>query len=297
MMTRRQKAAIIILLCAPVCIGLILLLIEHNSYSPVISEIQGKKIGYVRIFDVIYSSDNYVWQLKELRTDKSIGGVLLRVESPGGAVAPSQEIYREVLRYRAENKPLVVSMGNVAASGGYYIASPAMKIFANPGTITGSIGVIFRFPQYFHLLDKIGVSVETVKAGRHKDIGTPHREMTAEERKILQQLIDDTHEQFISDVVAARAFDIDSLRRIADGSVYTGRQAQALGLVDSLGGLEDALAYLRGYLGLSDKAKVVEKRRRGPLWKDVFLEGIFDRIPVVNSIRQPAGAYYLFESH
>jgi protease IV len=197
-MTPRQKTILILLLCAPVMIGLALIALEnsHSVRNPVFAEMQSKKIGLVRIVDIIYSSENYVWQLEELRKDKSIGGVLLRIESPGGAVAPSQEIYKEILRYRQDDKPLVVSMGNVAASGGYYIACPAMKIFANPGTLTGSIGVIFRFPQYYKLLDKVGIKMETIKAGRNKDIGSPHREMTKEERTLLQGLIDDTHEQF-----------------------------------------------------------------------------------------------------
>jgi protease-4 len=264
--------------------------------SPLIADIQNRKIGLVRISDVIYSSENYVWQLKELRKDKTISGVLLRIESPGGAVSPSQEIYREVLRFREENKPLVVSMGNVAASGGYYIACPAFKIFANPGTITGSIGVIFRFPQYYELLEKIGVKFETIKAGKYKDVGTPNREMSKPEREIIQKLIDDTHEQFISDILKGRKFDEDSLRSIADGSIYTGQQALKLNLVDSLGGFEEAASYLKKYLGLPEKAGFVEKRPHEAFWSDVLIEGAIRRIPVLNSFRQPTGVYYLFEA-
>jgi protease-4 len=298
-MARQQKMILIGLILVPIIAGLFLIAIENSAAvnTPVIAEIQNKKIGLVRISDVIYSSENYIWQLKELRKDNSVGGVLLRIESPGGAVAPSQEIYNEVLRYRIEQKPLIVSMGNIAASGGYYIASPAMKIFASPGTLTGSIGVIFHFPQYYQLMDKLGVKIETIKAGKFKDTGSPNREMTKPEREMLQRLIDDTREQFINDILAARPFDPDTLQRIADGSIYTGRQALALGLIDSLGGFEEAMAYLKYYLGMSEKAKVIEKRQRGSFFKDVFVEGTLGRFPVFNSLRQPAGSYFLFGAY
>jgi protease-4 len=297
-MTRQQKIILISLICLPVITGIFLYVLENSGSfgNSVLSDIQNKKIGLVRVTDVIYSSENYVWQLNELRRDKTVGGVILRIESPGGAVSPSQEIYREVLRYREDNKPLIVSMGNMAASGGYYIACPAMKIFANPGTLTGSIGVIFRFPQYYRLFDKIGLKMETIKAGKNKDIGSPHHEMTHEERAVLQNLINDTHEQFINDILQARKFNPDSLRLIADGSVFTGRQALSLGLVDSLGGFEDALAYMKYYLGLSEKSKTLEKHQKAPFWNDMLIESAIKRFPAINSLRQPAGAYFLFES-
>jgi protease-4 len=294
-MTARQKLLIAALIAAPIAIGLALLIAARGRSSGIIGELNAKKIGLVRIFDVIYTSDDYVWQLKELRTDKSVAGVIVRIESPGGAVAPSQEIYAEMLKYRTDGKPCVVSMGNIAASGGYYIASPATKIFANPGTLTGSIGVIMQFPKYYGLLEKIGMKVETVKAGRFKDIGSPHRDMSNQERALFQALLDETHEQFIRHVSDARGMDVDSLRRIADGSVYTGSQALHLGLVDSLGGFEDAAGYLRRHLGLPEKTRFMEKKRGRALWRDVLLEETAGVFSFVNSFRRPAGAYYLLE--
>jgi protease-4 len=295
-LTRGQKLGIAAVLCAPVAIGLILLSFENRRNQSFIPGAQARRIGLVRITDIVYVADNYVWQLRELRKDKSVAGVLIRIESPGGGVAPAQEIYREVMRYREENKPLVVSMGNVAASGGYYLASPAMKIFANPGTLTGSMGVIMRFPHYYKLFEKIGVDMQTLKAGKFKDIGTPDREMSAQERELLQGLLDDTHEQFIEDVGAARSMDLDSLRKLADGRVFSGRQAFRLGLVDSLGGYDEALGFLRDYVGLSERAKVTEKRRRRSLLKDVLAEDVLSRIPFVNMPRRPGGAYFLLEN-
>ncbi|MBD3391626.1 MAG: signal peptide peptidase SppA [Chitinivibrionales bacterium] len=295
--TRRQKITVAALLAAPVVIGLLLLSFNESPSSSIVPVQQANRIGLVRIVDVIYYADNYVWQLKELRKDKSIAGVIIRVESPGGGVAPSQELYNEVMRYRKEDKPLVVSMGNLAASGAYYLSSPAIKIFANPGTLTGSIGVIFRFPQYHKLFDKIGLDMETIKAGRYKDIGTPHRSMSRDERRLLQELLDDTHEQFIGDVSRARSMEADSLRSIADGRIFTGRRAKEIGLVDSLGGYEVALAWLREHVGLTEKAKTIEKKKRHSLLRDVLTEGIWDRIPFLGRPHQPGGMYFLMEHY
>jgi protease-4 len=297
-MTRRQKITIAAILLAPVVLGLVLLSFEdRRSRAALIPGTQSKRIGFVRILDVVYFADNYVWQLRELRKDKSVAGVLLRIDSPGGGVVPSQEIYDEVMRYRTEDKPLVVSMGNIAASGAYYFASPARKIFANPGTITGSIGVVFRFPQYYDLLKKVGVKFEVIKAGTYKNLGTPHREMSDKERALLQELLDDTHDQFISDVCEAREMDIDTLRRFADGRIFTGRQAHAFGLIDTLGSYDDALAYLREHVGLSERAKIIEKKRRRSVWRDIFVEEMLDRLPFFAAARKPGGAYFLLENY
>jgi len=295
--TTRQKLTIVGILVAPVLLGLVLMSLRQSQESSFILTPPGKKIGLVRIFDIIYSSENYVWQLRELRKDKSVAGVIVRIESPGGGVAPSQEIYAEVMRYRDEGKPLVVSMGNIAASGAYYLASPASKIFASPGTLTGSLGVILSFPQYYELMDKIGVKMETIKAGKFKDIGTPNREMSKDERRLLQDMIDDTHDQFITDVSVARSMDIDSLRKLCDGRIFSGRQALSLGLIDTLGGFEDAVGFLRAQVGLSEKAKMMEKRRRHSLWKDVLVQDMFEKLPFLRLARRPGGAYYLLESY
>jgi protease IV len=192
----------------------------------------------------IYESETLLGILADLREDKECKGVLLRVESPGGAVGSSQEIYASLNTLKEQGIPLVVSLGNVAASGGYYVALAGEKIFANPGTVTGSIGVIFQFPEVEKLMEKAGVSLQTVKSGALKDVGNPARKATPEELQYLQTVIDDTYEQFLGDVSAARGIAVDSLRAQADGRIFTGRQALAVGLVDTLGGLDDAKTWL-----------------------------------------------------
>jgi protease IV len=291
--TKRQKITIGVILGAPVVLGIVLMTFNAMLPSSGISMLSQKKIGLVKVTDVIYSSEEYVRQLRELREDNSIAGVLLRIDSPGGAVAPSQEIFAEIMKFRDYNKPLVVSMGNLAASGGYYIASPALKIFANPGTVTGSIGVILSFPHYYKLLNKLGVDIEVLKSGAFKDIGSSNREMKPEERQYLQTMLDDIHSQFIEDVSRARSIDIDSLIPIADGRIFTGRQALKVGLIDTLGGYEDALAYLKAYTGVSHNSEVIEEKIKKPLWKQLLTEELFDKFPLLQKAASPAGSYYL----
>ncbi|MDD5675425.1 MAG: signal peptide peptidase SppA [Chitinivibrionales bacterium] len=290
-MKKSQVWLVLAIIALPVVIGAFSALGRHNARA---TDLLAKKIGLVRIEDAIDASEESVRQLKDLREDHGIAGVLLRIDSPGGAASPSQEIFEEAMRYRADNKPLVVSMGNVAASGAYYIASAGSRIFANPSTITGSIGVVFQYSQYYKLLDKIGVSIGTIKSGHYKDMGNPFRAMTGEERGAFQALLDDTHEQFIRDVGRARSFPLDSLRRIADGRVFTGRQARLAGLVDTLGGYEDALAYLRETTGLSENAKVVEKRDRFSNWREMFMSEIVRNIPLLKHLHAQTGAYFLY---
>lgn len=293
----------IIIIIAVVLLPIILSAILNKSGNPFSSEPNslafssaGKKIGLLKIRDVIFSSESTVKLLEEFKKDNSIAGVLLRIDSPGGAVAPSQEIYRAVDKLSASGKPVVVSMGNVAASGGYYIASPADKIFANPGTITGSIGVIMQFPHYHNLLDKLGVQMTTIKAGKLKDIGNPNRDLTAEEKIFLQNFIDNTHSQFINHVATSRSMDPAEVRKLADGRIYTGEQALDVELIDSLGTFSDAMAYLREITGVSDKVKPVTKYRNAEIFKDLLSETIYDKFPVLKNAPKPAGCYYLLEN-
>lgn len=296
-MTRRQIVIIIIIIAIPVIFGFILLLnpgFYTNQYPQLRSSI--KRIGLVKVVDIIYTSDDYIRQLRELREDRSVAGVILRIDSPGGAVAPSQEIYSEIMRFRQAKKPIVVSMGNIAASGGYYIACSASKIFANPGTLTGSIGVIMQFPHYYELLNKIGVDVTTIKAGEFKDIGNPNRKLSDKERTFLQHLLDDTHEQFIQHISQGRNMDIEEIRQIADGRIFTGQQALNLGLVDSVGGFYEALSFLKDSLNLPEQTKVIEKRKGSGFFKDFIIDGIAQHIPLFNLLNnKSAGSYFLFE--
>jgi protease-4 len=292
-MNKRQIIIVICIILAPVMVGLIITAMRGSSGDAL--SVSMKKIGLVRIDDIIYQSDAYVKQLEELRKDNAFAGVLLRINSPGGTVAPSQEIYREVLRFREEKKPVVVSMDNIAASGGYYIASAGTKIFANPGTLTGSIGVFVRFPYWQKLFDKIGVEMITIKAGEFKDMGNPNRPMTDPEKKLLQQVVDDTHLQFMEDIARGRGIPLDSIKKIADGRIFTGRQAQKIGLVDTLGGYEEAADYLKSICGLPEKAKIVEKNEKSWL-KSLLLDNLaapFTRI--TREISGKTGAFYLFE--
>jgi protease-4 len=285
-----QRLVIALILLAPVMLGIFILL------SPGFDKDRGiaggfKKIGLVRIEGVISESYSIVKQLRSFRFDNSIAGILIRVDSPGGSVAPSQEIYSEISKIE---KPVIVSMGNLAASGGYYVSSPARRIFADPGTLTGSIGVIFSLPLVEELSKKIGIEMRILTAGKYKDLTSIYREMSDGERKILQSLLDDTHDQFISDVAKARKMSKDSVSAIADGRIFTGRQAIEVGLVDTLGGFEEALDYLRETSGLSRKAKVVERRERITAFRKWIVEEIADIFPQLQSLLSPPGPQYLF---
>jgi protease-4 len=200
----------------------------------------GPKIGVVDVSGVISESKETLAQLHELRKDKEIKAIVVRIDSPGGAVAPSQEIFQAVLRARKDKK-VVCSMGTVAASGGYYIAAACDKIIASPGTVTGSIGVISELPHVPELLKLARVEIDTVKSGPLKDIGSPFRAMTAEERVFFQRFVDGVYDQFLADVATQRKIDKAQLKEIADGRILTGKQALDHKLVDELGNLEDAI--------------------------------------------------------
>ncbi len=221
----------------------------------------GEKVAVVRIEGPIIDSKNAVDEIKGYIKDQSIKAIVLRVDSPGGAVAPSQEIYEEV-RKAVSKKKVIVSMGSVAASGGYYIASPATRIVSNPGTLTGSIGVIMEIPNIEGLLNKIGVKTEVIKSGKHKDIASVFKGMSKEERIILQGVLDDVHEQFIMAVAEGRKMLPDDVKKLADGRIFTGKQAVAVGLVDELGNLEDAIQVAAKLAGIKGEPEVVSKREK-----------------------------------
>lgn len=223
----------------------------------------GERIGVIRVEGVIASSRQVTEQINQFRKDDGIRAVVLRIDSPGGGVAPSQEICEEV-RKLAAVKPVVVSMGSVAASGGYYIAVPAVRILANPGTITGSIGVIMEFTNVQELFGKIGLSREVVKSGAHKDIGSPLRPMTPSDRRILQGMIDDVYDQFVHQVADSRKLPLDKVRALADGRIFSGRQALHEGLVDELGNFRDAVARAAELAGIKGEPRLVYPPRKRP---------------------------------
>ncbi|GAB4235765.1 MAG: signal peptide peptidase SppA [Deltaproteobacteria bacterium] len=217
---------------------------------------RGEKVAVVPISGLISDPEPAIEQLKKFGKDDSVKAIVLRIDSPGGGVGPSQEIHEEVKKVRAK-KPVVASMGALAASGGYYVACAAQRVYANPGTMTGSIGVIMPFMNVKDLVEKIGVKGMTVKSGVFKDIGSPLRDMTPQERELLQGVVDNVHLQFVDAVASGRNLNREDVLRIADGRIFTGEQAKALGLVDVLGNLEDAIADA-GKLGkISGEPKVV----------------------------------------
>lgn len=216
----------------------------------------GDKVAIIEVEGMIVSAGKTIERLHAAADDASVKAVVLRIDSPGGGVGPSQEIHDEVVKL-VQSKPVVVSMGSLCASGGYYIAAPASRIFANPGTITGSIGVIMEFTNIQDLLDKIGLKNRVVKSGKHKDIGSPVRPMSAEDEAILQSLIDDVHSQFVEAVAAGRKLEVATVKLLADGRIFTGRQAQASGLVDELGNLESAIAAAAEMGGIVGEPKLI----------------------------------------
>lgn len=224
------------------------------------------KVALIRVEGPILDADSVVEEIKEHSQNASVKAIVLRIDSPGGAVVPSQEIYEEI-KNAAVKKKVIASMGSMAASGGYYIASPASRIVANPGTITGSIGVILEIPNVEGLMNKIGVTSQVIKSGKHKDIGSAFRGIKEEEKEILQGVMDNVHAQFIEAVSVGRKMDIENVRKISDGRIFTGEQALEQGLVDELGTLEDAILLAAEMVGIKGKPVVLKKEDRFSLFK------------------------------
>ncbi len=204
----------------------------------------GPQLAVVKIEGTITSSVKVNRWIEKIDKNEDIKGVLVRINSPGGVVAPSQEIFQTLNRL-SKSKPVVVSMGSIATSGAYYVACAADSIIANPGSITGSIGVKAQVPNIQRLMDKIGVDYQTITSGKFKDTGSPTQPLSTEGRKYLQNMVDDLFEQFVEDVAQGRGMEVKKVRELANGKAYTGRQALQFGLVDKLGGMESAKDHLR----------------------------------------------------
>jgi protease IV len=238
------------------------------------------KIGVIQIEGVISSdlSERTVRQLTKYGDDASIKAIILRIESPGGGVASSQEIYEEVSRVRSGGKLVVASLGSVAASGGYYVACTADRIFANAGTLTGSIGVIVQLANAEELLRKVGVASTVITSGPFKDSGNPTRTLRPEERQVFQALVDDVYQQFVEAVAQGRNLPLDEVRQAADGRIYTGRQARDLRLVDELGSMQDAITYAASTLGIVGKPKLVQEGKERLWWLRFLFESLSDAL-------------------
>lgn len=257
----------------------------------------GKKIGVLEVYGTIVDAQHLREQIKDFRDNQSIKAVVLRIDSPGGGVAPSQELYADLKRL-AGIKPLIVTMGSVAASGGYYLAIAGERLFANPGSITGSIGVIMSFPDYRELMDKIGVKAEVVKSGKFKDIGSSFREFSAADRELLQGMIDDVHAQFVQAISDGRNIPLDRLKPYVDGRIFTGRQALEIGLVDELGSFNDAIDYAAKVAGLGDDPDIVYPKPSQDDFFERLIQGAVSRYLGVNlSERITIGPQYLWNGY
>ncbi len=241
----------------------------------------GEKVGVVEIKGVIADPKSVISQLKRFRKDNDIKAIVLRIDSPGGGVGPSQEIYAEVKKTTGLKK-VVASMGAIAASGGYYVGAAADHIMANPGTITGSIGVVMEFANAQELFQKIGVSAVVIKSGDYKDTGSPLRKMTPEERRLLEDFVGNVHQQFVTAVAEGRKMSEETVRTFADGRIFSGQQAHELGLLDSLGNLEDAIALAAEMGGIKGEPSVVyAEKKKFSLLEFILgskLAGTLDRI-------------------
>lgn len=227
----------------------------------------GDKIGVVEINDVIMSSEKWVNEIKKYREDKSIKAIIVHINSPGGGVAASQEIYEEVRKTRDSGKIIVISMGSIAASGGYYIACGGSLIVSNPGTLTGSIGVIVSITNFKDLADKIGVTQNVIKSADLKDAGNPFREMTDKDRAYFQDVVDNSFGQFLAVVARERKMNMDTLKVYSTGRVFTGLQAQKIGLVDSLGTFEDAVRITSKMAGIEGEPRLIREKKRFSLFE------------------------------
>jgi protease IV len=253
---------------ATVTIALVVVNLSFDKESGLLGSF--KRVGLVELVGDIETSETIVDQLEHMRRDPSVHAVVLRLDSPGGGVAASQEIYDAVQRLRKDDKPVVASMGGVAASGAYYIACGADSIVANPGTLTGSIGVIMSFPNTEELFKKVGVRFEVVKTGKFKDMGSLSRPMTAEERQLLQGVLSNVYDQFVSAISEGRGLERSEILPYADGRIFSGSQALDYGFVDRLGDLDDAIRLAGGLAGISGHPVVVRKERRRMSIVDLF---------------------------
>lgn len=290
---RREAFRNVLAAIGAVFVGIVVLSILIGILSG--GGVTGDKVAVVDLRGVIADPYDINQELREFGEREDVKAVVLRIETPGGAVGPSQEIHREIQRLK-EKKTVVASMGAVAASGGYYAAVAADRIMANPGTITGSIGVIVEFVNAKELLGKIGLKGYVVKSGKYKDVGSPLREMEKEERELLQTLIDDVNGQFIKAVAEGRNLKPQDVEKMADGRIFTGAQAKELKLIDELGGLSDAIALSAELAGIEGEPEVIyPERQKMSFWKAfagdaaaAYLGELFTGLRVMYMIENPA---------
>lgn len=281
------KKTVVLLLAAIVILSLVVVLVVYPNGRQ--RKMAGNdKIAVVYVDGVIVGgrgqssllgdyggTDGIIRQLHAARDDESVKAVIIRINSPGGSAPASQEVGDEVRKLRKAGKTVVASMGDIAASGGYWIAACSDKIYANSATLTGSIGVYIPYSNWEELYNKIGIHQEKIKSGPHKDILSPERPMTPEERALIQGMVDDLYNQFVAVVAEGRNMDETKVRQLADGRIYTGRQAQELGLVDEMGNMYDAIDGTAKMAGIAGKPDIVEYGKMSP-WS--ILLGASDKV-------------------
>ncbi len=260
-----RTSLLIFFLVSFICgMGLIAILIFVSQGRRAVPVFPGREsVAVIDVEGPIFDVEESLKELKSHIKNSSVKGIVVRLNSPGGAVAPSQELYEEIKRARDKGKVIVASMASIAASGAFYIACAADEIYANPGTITGSIGVIAEFPNVQGLMDKIGIRFETIKTGEYKDIGSMFRTMEPEEQQLLQDVLMDVYDQFVEAVSESRAMPVEEVKQYADGRIFSGRQALEYGFVDALGTQSDAIKRAAALGGIKGEPNVIRKKKRG----------------------------------
>jgi len=284
---RKSDRTITIVVLGILILIILSLVLRGVSRTSTSGSIRGN-IAVIDIKGVIVSAEKITRQINKYRRNSAIRGMIIRIDSPGGGSAASQEIYSEIKRVRDSGIPVIASIASVGASGGYYAALGASKIIANPSSVTGSIGVIVDFPVAVELLSKIGVRVETVKSGEYKDVGSPYREFTRSDEDQLKTVVQDIYNQFVNTVSLERKIDKKELLKIADGRIFTGSQALEVGLIDTLGTFEDAVQMIGQMAGITGRPKLVYPQKRNLTLFDVLFSNVdevlslFASIPTLN---------------
>ena len=270
-----------------IMIGIVLFLVVVFLFAQLLLK-TSPKIAVIDVKGVISDYTTVIDNIQKAQNDPSIKAVVLAVDSPGGSVGAAQEIYSAVEKLR-KHKPVVVSMGNVAASGGYYISVPANVIYANPGTITGSIGVIIQHVNVSKVLDKLGIKVENIKSGKNKDILFPNNSLTQQQKKLIMETIQDVYNQFLEDIVKYRPISMETLKKYADGRIFTGRQAKKIKLVDRLGNIQDAIDEAKNLSGLKGKKVMVIRLKK----EESILKKLLDSKVEISDLIPYSQLFYL----
>lgn len=284
-MTRRRTTTILIIIFSVVLLFILSLAAVNIFTDSSSSVLKHETIGIVEVQGMILDSTEVIEQIHYVRDYQNVKAVVLRIDSPGGVVGPTQEIYEEIIKLN-KIKPVYVSMGSIAASGGYYIAAASSKIYANPGTITGSIGVLMKLANFQTLLDKVGIKSIILKSGEFKDSGSPVRPLSSQDKKILQGVIDSLHSQFVAAVAKGRKLPIDKVKTLADGRIFSGEQALENKLVDKLGNFHDAIDDAARAVGIKQNPKLTYPPKPKHSLFDLLVESTWHGIVKAATVKE-----------